>query len=148
MKRVISFFERKIKIRNRPYLPHVFCLPSFLPPNLIHFIHDRHFRLLFTRKRSIRLFLSGRKTRWIDISDAKNNNNDSSFVTIIQGLKFPKDRFTVRNVRRGDEKRADVGALIRRRKKGGGEGGEEISRAKVFNKGAFKGWGKKMVATF
>lgn len=42
MKRVISFSERKIKIRNRPYLPHVFCLPSFLPPNLIHFIHDRH----------------------------------------------------------------------------------------------------------
>lgn len=54
----------------------------------------------------------------------------------------------MRNVRKGDEKRADVGALIRRRKKGGGEGGEEISRAKVFNKGAFKGWGKKMVATF
>lgn len=58
----------------------------------------------------------------------------------------------MRNVRRGDEKRADVGALIRRRKKGGeeggGEGGEEISRPKVFNKGAFKGWGKKMVATF
>lgn len=146
MKRVISFSERKIKIWNRPYLPHVFCLPSFLPPNLIY--SRPPLGLLFIRKRSIQLFLSGRKTRWIDISDAKNNNNDSSFVAIIQGLKFPKDRFTVRNVRRGDEKRADVGALIRRRKKGGGEGGEEISRAKVFNKGAFKGWGKKMVATF
>lgn len=54
----------------------------------------------------------------------------------------------MQNVRRGDEKRADVGALIRRRKKGGGEGGEEISRAKVFNKGAFKGWGKRWLQLF
>lgn len=142
------FFRKKNKNTKSSIFTTRLLPAFFLPPNLIHFIHDRHFRLLFTRKRSIQLFLSGRKTRWIDISDAKNNDNDSSFVAIIQGLKFPKDRFTVRNVRRGDEKRADVGALIRRRKKGGGEGGEEISRAKVFNKGAFKGWGKKMVATF
>lgn len=86
------FFQKKNKNTKSSIFTTRLLPAFFLPPNLIHFIHDRHFRLLFTRKRSIQLFLSGRKTRWIDISDAKNNNNDSSFVTIIQGLKFPKDR--------------------------------------------------------
>lgn len=84
------FFRKKNKNTKSSIFTTRLLPAFFLPPNLIY--SRPPLCLLFTRKRSIQLFLSGRKTRWIDISDAKNNNNDSSFVTIIQGLKFPKDR--------------------------------------------------------